>query len=138
MPVFPCNFTIPASAPNGSKLAGNGFNTTPRLNSGDSIQVIVRWGGSGGPSQLTAHAIVSPAPSVPSQTTPSPFVDGAKFVCYQRWTANQDSSAPTYTFPPLTYGGSQPGSYELTIVIEDKSTTPSTQWSEDPEFDTGS
>jgi hypothetical protein len=32
--------------------------------------------------------------------------------------------------------GAAAGNYELTVVVEDARTTPSTQWSEDPEFDT--
>ena len=32
--------------------------------------------------------------------------------------------------------GSAAGNYELTVVVEDARATPSTQWSEDPEFDT--
>lgn len=137
MATIQCNFTI-AAAGNGGKLTGNGFNGTPSMNNGDVLQVVVHWGGSNPPAQLTGHFIMSPASSAsPNQTTPSPFVNGAKFVCYTMQTVVKDST-PSYTFAGLTYGGSLPGNYELTFVAEDSSTTPVTQWSEDPEFDTGS
>ena len=136
MAVIQCNFTVP-SAINGGKLTGNGFNGVPTLTSGDSLQVVVRWGGASPPAQLNGYYIVSPAPSAPNQTTPSPFVNGSKYVCYGAQSVGKDANAPTYTFPALTYAGSQPGKYELTFVAEDGSTTPKTQWSEDPEFDTG-
>jgi hypothetical protein len=122
---------------NGGKLAGNSFNGTPRMNNGDVLQVVVRWGSSNPPAQLTGHFIFSPAESAPNQTTPSPFVNSSKYVCYARQIVQKDANSPSYTFAGITYGGSQPGNYELTFVAEDSSTTPATQWSEDPEFDTG-
>jgi hypothetical protein len=133
----PCNFTIPANSPNGSKLAGNGFNGRPTLQSGDSLQVIVRWGGNNPPSSLTGHFILSAAPAASNQTTPSPFVNGSKYVCHSIQTKPKDTNTPSYTFDPIAYGGGQPGAYALTFVVEDGSTTPATQWSRDPEFDTG-
>jgi hypothetical protein len=136
MAVIPCNFTITPSA-NGGRLSGNGFNGRPRMNSGDTLQVIVRWAGGGAPTTLTGHFIFSPDPHVQGQATPSPFLNGSKYVCYQMQTANADGSGISFTFPPLTYAGGQPGKYELTFVAQDGATPP-TQWSEDPEFDTGS
>jgi hypothetical protein len=136
MAVVNCNFTVIPAA-NGGKLSGNGFNGVPSLNAGDSLQVVVRWGGPNPPTQVTGYWIVSPAASAGSQSTPSPFVNGGKFVCYGTASVGQDANNPTYTFAPLAYGGSQPGNYELTFVVEDGSTSPPTQYSEDPEFDTG-
>jgi hypothetical protein len=137
MSLYTCSFTIPAGASNGAKLTGSGFGATPRLVSGDSIQVIVRWAGNNPPSQLKGRFMISPA--VASQTTPSPFLNGtsSRYLCYGDQTVNKDTSDSTYTFTALAYGGSNPGSYELTFVAEDISTAPPTQWSEDPEFDTG-
>lgn len=141
MATVPCNFTIPADSPNGGGLAGNGFNGRPTLNSGDILQVIVRCAGSSGPANLTGRFIFSPAGDAPSsQTAPSPFLSGSKYVCYTTQTKPQDSGSGgsiTYTFDGITYGGGQQGNFELTFVAEDGSTAPPTQWSEDPEFDTG-
>lgn len=136
MAVITCNFTVPSAA-NGGKLAGNGFNGTPVMSSGDSLQIVVRWGGQNPPAQITGYWIVSPAASAPSQTTPSPFLNGSKYVCFSSQQVTKDTNGPTYTFAGLVYNGSQPGNYELTFVVQDGTTTPPTQWSEDPEFDTG-
>ena len=134
---YPCNFTIPANSNNGSRLVGNGFNATPRLNAGDSLNVIVRYAGPNPPASLNAMYVITPAETAPSnQTAPSPFFAGAKYFCAGPFTASQDASGPTFTFPTLTYNGGTPGNYELTLVVFD-SANPPTQWSEDPEFDTG-
>lgn len=137
--VVPCNFTIPANAPNGAQLAGNGFGGKPTLQNGDVLQVVVRWAGNNPPGELTGHFIISAAKGAPGQTRPSPFLNGtsANYLCYQPQTVPKDASAPSYTFAGIAYGGGQPGNYDLTFVAEDSSTTPVTQWSKDPEFDTG-
>lgn len=50
----------------------------------------------------------------------------------------RNSPTATYVFGPTPiYNGGLPGNYELTIVIQDSSTSP-VQWSIDPEFETGS
>lgn len=132
----PCNFTILANTPNGSKLAGNGFNGRPMLQNGDSINVVVHWAGNNPPGQLRGHFIFSPSAGAhPNQTTPSPFVNGSKFLCLD--TQTKPAVNNSYAFDALTYRGSLPGSYELTFVAEDFSTSPPTQWSRDPEFETG-
>jgi len=133
----PCNFTIPANSPNGAQLTGNGFNGKPTLQNGDSVQVVVHWAGNNPPSNLTGHFMVSAAAGAPNQSTPSPFVNGVKHVCYSTQTKAKDPNTPSFTFDAITYGGGQPGNFQLTFVAEDRSTTPVTQWSKDPEFDTG-
>jgi len=140
MATYTCNFTIPSGANNGSKLQGPGFNQVPRLNSGDSVQIKVQWGGSAtsAPPNLKGRFIFSPATDASgNQSAPSPFVSGSKYICYTDQLVNLDQGAGsvTYTFQPVVYGGSQGGNYELTFVAEDPR-TPVTQWSEDPEFDT--
>lgn len=137
MAIVQCNFTITAAG-NGGNLAGNGFGNQNNLNSGDVLQAVVHWAGQNPPSQLNGYFIFSPAGNAPpTQASPSPFVSGAKFVCITQQTAQKAANAPSYTFAGLTYGGGQGGKYELTFVAEDASTLPPTQWSDDPEFDTG-
>lgn len=132
-----CNFTIPSGSTNGSRLTGNGFNGRPQLATSDTIQVIVRYAGPNPPGTLNGYFVITPAPDAQNQTTPSPFVNGSKFVCHAVFGVSQDAGGPTYTFPLFTYLGGLPGAYELTFVAEDATVTPATQWSEDPEFDTG-
>ena len=126
------NFTIPASATTiGGRLEGAGFGAaTPRLDGGDSIQVVVTWGGNNAPSQLTAYLIFSPAQGA-SQTGPSPFMNGSNYLCYTSQTAS--ANGQRFTFPSFTIPqGTAAGNYELTIVVDNSGM----QWSEDPEFDT--
>jgi hypothetical protein len=129
------NFTVPASTNAGGRLQGAGFGaTTPRLNGGDSLQVVVTWGGNNAPGQLTGYFVFSPAPSAGSnQTAPSPFLNGSNYVCYQSLTASKSGNGQQYTFSSFTVpSGAPAGNYELTLVVDNAGV----QWSEDPEFDT--
>jgi hypothetical protein len=131
-----CNFTIPAS---GSRLQGAGFGaTTPRLNNGDSLQIVVTWAGSNPPNSLNGYFVFSPAPDAgANQTAPSPFLNGNNYLCFQEQVANKSASGQQYTFTSFAVPtDASAGNYELTLVVEDARATPSTQWSEDPEFDT--
>jgi hypothetical protein len=144
---YTCTFVIP-SAPgtsNGAKLAGSGFGNKPVLKTGDTIQVQVQATGNSPPPTLNGYMIISPAQlqTNQSQTTPSPFVTPtlANFICFrmqQNVGASTAQGTTTYNFNALTftYGGGYVGQYELTFVAEAPSLG-GTQWSEDPEFDTG-
>lgn len=131
-----CNLTISANSNKGGRLEGNGFGAvTPRLNGGDRLQVVVTWGGNNPPNELNGYFMCSPAGDATNQSAPSPFLNGGNYVCFQKLVAH--AQGQQYTFGSFTVPtGAVAGSYELTIVVEDARTTPSTQWSEDPEFDT--
>ncbi len=137
-----CTFTIVADA-NGGNLTG-GFDNGATLESGDSLTVTVVYpAANGAPGSLDGVFVFSASPFAGrSQTAPSPFVRGAngKFVCVTTKTATGVATGNTteYPFASIPYGGGLVGVYELTFVAIDKSTTPPTQWSEDPEFDTSS
>ncbi len=134
-----CNFAIPANTNAGSRLQGAGFGSaTPRLNDGDSLQVVVTWGGPNPPNSLNGYFIFSPAADAAgNQSAPSPFLNGRNFLCFQEQVANKSASGQQYTFTAFTVpAGAVAGNYEMTMVVEDATNTPSTQWSEDPEFDT--
>ena len=132
-----CNFSIPANANNGSRLQGAGFGSANRLNGGDSLQVVVTWGGNNPPNSLNGYFIFSPAEDAGNNQGPSPFFNGSNYLCFQEQVANKSASGQQYTFTPFTVPtGTAAGNYELTVVVEDARATPSTQWSEDPEFDT--
>jgi hypothetical protein len=132
-----CNFAIPANANTGSRLQGAGFGVANQLNGGDSLQVVVTWGGNNPPNSLNGYFIFSPAEGAGSSQGPSPFFNGSNYLCFQEQVANKSASGQQYAFTPFTVPtGSAAGNYELTVVVEDARATPSTQWSEDPEFDT--
>ena len=132
-----CNFAIPANANNGSRLQGAGFGTANRLNGGDSLQVVVTWGGNNPPNSINGYFIFSPAESAGNSQGPSPFFNGSNYLCFQEQVASKSASGQQYAFTPFTVpAGTAAGSYEPTVVVEDARATPSTQWSEDPEFDT--
>jgi hypothetical protein len=131
-----CNFTIPANSNNGGRLTGDGFNGVPTLQNGDTLQVIVRWAGNNPPQQINGYTMITPSGGS-SESSPSPFLTSGNFVCYLANTIGKDANTPSYTFPPLTYNGGEPGSYELTFVAEVTSGSTTMQWSEDPEFETG-
>ena len=132
-----CNFAIPANANNGSRLQGAGFGVANQLNGGDSLQVVVTWGGNNPPNSLNGYFIFSPAAGAGNSQGPSPFFNGSNYLCFQEQVANKHASGQQYAFTPFTLPtGSAAGNYELTVVVEDARATPSTQWSEDPEFDT--
>jgi hypothetical protein len=143
---YTCTFVIPNApgASNGARLVGSGFGSKPVLMTGDTIQVQVQATGNTAPATLNGYMIISPAQlqTNQSQTTPSPFVTAtlANFICFRMQQNVGGSSAQgktTYNFNNLTftYGGGYVGEYELTFVAEAPSL--GTQWSEDPEFDTG-
>ena len=140
MALYPCTFTIPSGQANsnGAKLTGSGFGAIPTLVNGDSIQVTVTVTGSGGPTSLNGYMIFSPAADAPNQSTPSPFLNGSKFLCFksqQGVSGNANGGTTQFSFQTFTYNGGYPGHYELTFVAEDPAS--GTQWSEDPEFETG-
>ena len=93
--------------------------------------------GNSAPSTLNGYMIISPAAA--DQSIPSPFTSGGKFVCFTSQTGVTGTAngqgVTVYTFDALTYGGGIQGQFELTFVSENP-TTPPTQFSEDPEFDT--
>src|SRR5688572_10861198 len=119
MATIQCNFTIPANSPNGGELSGNGFNGRPTLNSGDVLQVIVRYAGQTAPPNLNGYFIFSAAEDAPSsQAAPSPFLSGSNYVCHAVQNRPLDSgsgNSNTYTFAGITYNGGQAGNYELTF-----------------------
>jgi hypothetical protein len=132
-----CNLTVPSNTSAGGRLQGAGFGAvTPRLNGGDSLQVVVTWGGSNPPSSLNGYFIFSPAAGA-TQTAPSPFLNGTNYLCFQEQVANKSATGQQYSFTAFTVPtGAAAGNYEVTIVVENATTPPSVQWSEDPEFDT--
>ena len=137
MATVSANFTVPANSNAGGRLQGAGFGATaPRLNGGDSLQIVVTWGGGSAPGTLTGYFIFSPAQSAGSnQTAPSPFLNGTNYLCYQSLTATKSNSGQQYTFAHTNLtvpAGATAGSYELTLVVDNNGV----QWSEDPEFDT--
>ena len=96
------------------------------------------WGGNNPPNSLNGYFVFSPAPDAGSnQAAPSPFLNGSNYLCFQEQVANKSASGQQYTFTSfMVPTGAAAGNYELTVVVEDARATPSTQWSEDPEFDT--
>jgi hypothetical protein len=143
MATVTCYFVVPGGA-KGGQLQGRGFGgagITPVLNNGDSLTVSVQWGGPTVPSALTGYFVFSSAQdSDPSQTAPSPFLNGSNYECFDSQPGQQTTSNGTTTFTfskQYTYGGGLPGNYELTFIAEINSGTANvTQWSADPEFDT--
>jgi hypothetical protein len=135
MATVSANFTVPTNTPNGGRLQGAGFGaTTPRMNRGDVLTVVVSWAGNNPPGSLTSYLIISPVTGS-SQTAPSPFLNGSNYLCFLPLTANQAVNGQQYTFssPQLTIPATATaGSYELTLVVDNMGV----QWSEDPEFDT--
>jgi len=146
MTTHTCNFTIPGAG-RGGQLRGPGLGggQPPVLGSSDTLTVVVTWGGdkNTAPPHLTGFFVVSAASNAPtSQVAPSPFLNGANFVCLATQTAAASSGpdATKYTFPGLQYSGGQPGKYELTFTAQagNYGDPGFTQWSADPEFDTSS
>lgn len=135
MATVSANFTVPANTGSGGRLQGAGFGaSTPRMNHGDSLQVVVTWGGSNPPGSLTGYFVISPT-SGSNQTAPSPFVNGSNFVCFLPLTASKSLNGQQYTFTSTLLAipsNATAGNYELTLVVE----SAGVQWSEDPEFDT--
>jgi hypothetical protein len=134
MATVSANFTVPANTANGGRLQGGGFNTTPRMNGGDTLQIVVTWAGSNPPHHLTGYFVISPVQSASNQIAPSPFKDGSNYLCYKSLRADK-GTGQQYTFSTSSFTiptGAPAGQYELTLVVEDGSV----QWSEDPEFDT--
>ena len=139
MATYTCNLAIPANTNAGGRLQGAGFGAVaPRLNGGDRLAVVVTWAGSNPPDSVNGYFICAPTQSAGgNQSAPSPFMNGNNYVCYTRLLAKKSASGQQYAFGSFTVStGAPAGAYELTIVIEDTRTTPSAQWSEDPEFDT--
>ena len=152
---YKCTFTLPpANAGSNSRLggkfssvawtpqagSGNGIYTpkhgTPILLVGDSIQIVVNPTGNNAPTSLTGTVMISASQDAP-QSAPSPFVQNNNANAYLCLLPLGTVSlvSGVYTFPLTTYNNSNPGAYELTFVAQDA--TAGTQWSEDPEFDTG-
>ena len=134
----------PGTAPAIPVLNGN----TAGQTNGDSMQAQVTFGTSNGAilpvPPLTATFTYTPSNDAPaSQVGASPFVGGGTYTCSQVFAkvqpqSGRNSPTATYVFGPTPiYNGGLPGNYELTIVIQDSSTSP-VQWSIDPEFETGS
>jgi hypothetical protein len=136
-----CNFVIQAMrTPNGGRLAGAGFGPrTPQLGSRDSLQIVVTWAGPNPPQQLNGYIIIAPAQDAPpNQTAASPFVIGTSTnpLCFLSVSVSPKNSK--FEWPVLTVPRDAPeGKFELTFVAENPATDPPSQWSEDPEFDTG-
>lgn len=90
---------------------------------------------------MTGHFIFSAAQNLEPQLSPSPFTKGANYSCYLVKVAEQSAgNGPVeYLFEGLPYGGGVKGNYELTFIAEavDPAGGARTQWSSDPEFDTG-
>jgi hypothetical protein len=148
MTAYPCTFSLPSSGNSlskGAKLLGSGFGCIPSLMNGDTIQVTVSTTQPNPPATLNGYMIISPAQDASNQTTPSPFKNGQRYICYwgQTATGQTNQGMTTYAFDVWTYTAAPAqalkGNYELTFVAEDALTNPAepTQWSEDPEFDTG-
>ena len=138
-----CRFIIPGGTNSkGGQLQGPGLGPggPPNMGNRGTLTVVVQWGGTpqSAPPSLMGHHIFSAAD--PNQVDPSPFLDGANYVCYKPVSApaaNPGNGPVTYTFPTFTYNGQVGGRYELTFVAEMNANTPNVmQWSEDPEFDT--
>ena len=90
------------------------------LNGGDSLQVVVTWGGNNPPNSLNGYFIFSPAEGAENTQGPSPFFNGSNYLCFQEQVANKSASGQQYTFTPFTVPtGSAAGNYELTVVVED-------------------
>jgi hypothetical protein len=128
-----CSFVLPAN-PMGGRLTGGGLPANATLQNGDSLIVVVQTTGNNPPASLDGYFVFTPAPGV-TQGPPSPFLANNKYLCIVEAAGTADPSGKNFTFPQFTYGGGQRGSYELTFVAQDP--TSGTQWSEDPEFDTG-
>jgi|SoiMethySBSTD1v2_1073268.scaffolds.fasta_scaffold01519_15 hypothetical protein len=138
---FQCNLVVPANTASGGRLEGLGFGnpaTPPRLNGGDRVEVVVTWAGPNPPDSVNGYFICAPTQNAGSnQAAPSPFKNGNNYVCFTKLVAKKGTSGQQYAFGSFTVStGAPAGSYELTVVVEDARTTPSAQWSEDPEFDT--
>ena len=141
---YTCQYNIPGPG-QGGKLAGPGFGAqTPTLQAQDTLQVQVTWLGppSGAPDSLGGYFVFAAAPNSPSnQAAATPFLQGGYSQCYGFQTASKQTvnNQATYQFSAYTYGGSHPGEYELTFVAEAGTAQPGvvTQWSADPEFETG-
>lgn len=148
---YTCRFHIAASTQfTGGRLTGTfDGGTTPTLSDGDSVTVIVE--SDFVMPQLTGTWVFTAAKPTQLDPTeaklPSPFTtvvgEGHKFagqvLCLQYST--QLGDAQSWTFGPIAYRVSDDtknSRYELTFVAADNSQTPPVQWSEDPEFDTGS
>jgi hypothetical protein len=131
------SYTI-AGAGRGGKLVPTGRQATPTLNSGDALQVQVRWAGSS-PPVLQSYMVITPLKDS-NQTLASPFRDTAhqRFACLMTTPPGSADAGGLYTFPVATYTDPNKtlvGKFELTVVIADVASD--TMWSADPEFDTG-
>jgi len=151
MATYNCTFHIATGTQlTGGRLTG-GFDggATPALSNGDSITVTVT--SDFVIPQLTGNWVFTAAPPIgvggPEASLPSPFTtvieEGhtvvGQVLCLQYST--QYGNAQSWTFGPVTYTASDAtknSRYELTFVAADNSQSPPVQWSEDPEFDTGS
>ena len=146
---------LTAANPLWTSSSGNQVPSQPTLNgntrngpAGDQLQASVTFGTANSatlPSgKVTAAFTFTPANDASTgQAGASPFLAGGTFVCSTNSTQTAPQSTDTtngtatYVFGPTpVYNGGLPGSYELTIVITDSSTSP-VQWSTDPEFETG-
>ena len=110
----------------------------------DTLRVTIQWNGGpdDAPARMTGHFVISPAPlAAPTQIPPSPFRDGANYRCYWTQIAEQSvaGGTATYNFPGLPIEDPGDDKYELTFIAEvtDPVSGTTTQWSVDPEFDTG-
>jgi len=140
MPTTPTTVTFSYNIPGagrGGKLVPTGPQATPTLQSGDALQVQVRWAGNNQPTALQGYIVITPV-NGSDQALASPFVDAAtgRFACLMVNASVSADRNGLYTFPVSTYLGGRQGQFELTVVIGDSTTD--TMWSEDPEFDTGS
>lgn len=136
-------FNIPGAG-RGGKLTGGFSGGNSVLKNAEKLEVTVKWAGNpaDAPRQLTAHFIFSSAlDSLGTQAAPSPFLTGDNYNCYFAKTVDRSTGpgVAQYLFPAVTFvrqaDGSLDGHYELTLVAEDSDTN--TQWSSDPEFETG-
>ena len=144
MPGLMANWSIPGGL-RGGELQGAGFGKSNPivLSSQSSLQVTIAWQGNpaDAPPSLTGYFVFSPAEDG-TQDAPSPFLNNGNYLCSGTQTAGQSSgpgSNVQYLFSGYEYAGGLVGHYELTFVAEwlPSGATVPTQWSADPEFETG-
>lgn len=117
-----------------------GLATMERL---DRLGVCIEWDGAAADAQehLDGHFVITPAlDATASQIAPSPFREHNNYLCYWLETAPKAvvASGAAYTFPGRQIDATARGKFELTFVAEsDRGFDTATQWSVDPEFDTG-
>jgi hypothetical protein len=135
-----CTFTV-SDWTTGGKLTG-GFDDTTQLGTGQTLQVSVLGPVGNAPSVLHGvFVFTAEKKKGGNQTSPSPFTinNSTRPQCLAELVAQGTGDGVghmRYDFAAFTYNGGYPGAYELTFVCFPDAGSP--QWSEDPEFDTGS